>query len=164
LPTNWAGVALILFGFVLLTAEVFVSGFGVLGIGGVVALILGGLILFGGSETGFQVSRWLIFGLAAAIGAFLVLFVGTLVRLRRMPARSGRESLIGRQGTARTRLDPRGVVWVGGETWDAVADGEDAPIEEDTPVIVTETEGLRLHVKRDPASVKLLPAAQSQDA
>jgi membrane-bound serine protease (ClpP class) len=162
LPTNWAGVALILFGFALLTAELFVSGFGVLGIGGVVALILGGLILTGGNETGFQVSRWLVFVLAALIGAFLLLFIGSLVRLRRMPAQSGRESLIGKQGTTRTRLDPRGVVWVAGERWDAVA--EDPPIEEDTPVIVTETAGLRLHVKRDPASIKLLPAAPVNEA
>ena len=158
LPTNWAGVALIFFGFILLLAEVFVTGFGVLGIGGVVALILGGLILFSGSDApSFQVSRWLVFALAAAVGAFLLLFLGTLVRLRRLPAHTGRESLLGAKGTVRTRLDPRGVVQVAGERWDATA--EDPPIEEDAAVIVTATEGLRLVVKRDPASIKLLPAA-----
>jgi membrane-bound serine protease (ClpP class) len=160
LPTNWAAVGLIFFGFVLLGAEIFVSGFGVLGIGGVIALILGGLILTGGNDTpGFQVSRWLVIGMASVIGAFFLLFVGALVRMRRMPSFSGRESLIGAKGTARTRLDPKGVVWVAGETWEATA--EDGPIEEDAPVIVTETEGLRLHVKRDPASIKLLTAGSA---
>lgn len=155
LPTNWAGVALIAFGFILLLAEVFVSGFGVLGIGGIVALILGGLILFSGADApGFHVSRWLLFSLAAAVGAFFLLFVGTLIRLRRLPARAGRESLIGARGRALTSLDPQGTVHVRGERWEATA--EDAPIEEGTPVIVTAAEGLRLLVKRDPASVRLL--------
>ena len=161
LPTNWAGVALIFFGFVLLFAEVFVTGFGVIGIGGVISLILGGLILTGSGETGFQVSRWLVFALAAVVGAFLLLVVGTLVRLRRMPAHTGRESLIGAKGTARSRLNPRGVVHVAGERWDATA--EDPPLDEDTPVIVTATEGLRLVVKRDPASIKLLPAGEARE-
>jgi membrane-bound serine protease (ClpP class) len=150
-------VGLIFFGFILLFAEVFVSGFGVLGIGGIIALILGGLILTGGNETGFQVSRWLIIGVAAAIGAFVLGFIGVLVRTRRMRTHSGRESLIGAKGRARTRLDPRGVVHVAGERWDAVA--EDPPLEEDAEVIVTEAAGLRLKVKRDPASIKLLPAS-----
>jgi membrane-bound serine protease (ClpP class) len=157
LPTNWAGVALIAFGFVLLTAEIFVTGFGVLGIGGVIALMLGGLILTSSSETGLQVSRWLVFGMATAIGAFLILFVGSLVRLRRMPAHSGKESLIGAKGRAVSRLAPHGAVWVAGERWDATA--EDGPMEEDTRIIVTGTAGLHLTVKRDPAFIMLLPAA-----
>ncbi|HLF76225.1 MAG TPA: NfeD family protein, partial [Dehalococcoidia bacterium] len=162
LPTNWAGVALIALAFVLLLAEVFISGFGVLGISGIIALALGGLILTGSSETGFQVSRWLVISIAGTIGAVVLLFLGALLRMRRMPAHSGKESLIGAKGVARTRLDPRGVVMVAGERWDALA--EDGPIEEDTPIIVTSTEGLRLNVKRDPASIKLLTAASSTAA
>ena len=157
LPTNWAGVGLILFGFALITAEIFVAGFGALGIGGVVALLLGGLILTSSNEAGLAVSRWLILGMTGMIAAFLLLFIGSIVRLRRMPAVSGRESLIGAKGVARTRLDPSGTVWVAGERWDATA--EDPAIFEDTPIIVTGKDGLRLLVKRDPASVKLLPPA-----
>ena len=117
---------------------------------------MGCLILTGGSYTGLQVSRWLIFGLTAAIGAFLLLFVGALVRVRRQPAHSGRESLIGAKGKVRSRLEPEGVVWVDGERWDATS--EDGILEADTDVVVTATKGLRLTVKRDPASIKLLPA------
>jgi membrane-bound serine protease (ClpP class) len=158
LPTNWAGVGLIAFGFALLTAEIFVAGFGALGVGGVLAILFGGLILTSSSESGLEVSRWLVFGLTAAIGAFLLVFVGSIVRLRRMPAQSGREALIGAQGTARTRLDPQGVISVMGERWDATA--EDPPIQADEPVIVLSKKGLRLQVKRDPASIRLLPPAQ----
>ena len=161
LPTNWAGVGLISFGFVLLAAEIFFAGagFGVLGIGGVISLALGGLILTSGSEASLQVSRWLVFGLAATVGAVLMLLVGSIVRMRRQPPHSGRESLVGAKGAARSRLDPRGVVWVEGERWDATA--VDPPIEDDTPVIVTGSEGLHLMVRRDPASIKLLPAAEA---
>ncbi|HLF70689.1 MAG TPA: NfeD family protein, partial [Dehalococcoidia bacterium] len=52
---------------------------------------------------------------------------------------------------------PRGIVYVLGERWDATA--EDPPIEPETPVVVTEATGLKLVVKRDPASIKLLTAA-----
>ena len=159
LPTNWAGVALITFGFVLITAEVFVTGFGVLGIGGIVALLFGGLILTGGNEIGFQVSRWLVFGVTGVIGAIILGFAGVLLKTRRMPVHSGRESLMGARGIARSRLDPDGTVWVEGERWEATA--EDGAIEDNTPIIVTGKRGLRLQVKRDPASIRLLPAAST---
>jgi membrane-bound serine protease (ClpP class) len=158
LPTNWAGVVLIGFGLVLIAAEVFVTGFGILGIGGIVSLIFGGLILTGSSEVGFQVSRWLVFGFAALAAVLVLGFLGILVKARRMPVHSGRATLVGKKGIARSTLNPRGVVHVQGERWDAIAD--DAPIDEDTRVIVTASEGFVLHVKRDPASVKLLPTPQ----
>ena len=157
LPTNWAGVGLMVFGFILIVAEIFVSGFGALGIGGIIALVLGGLILTGSSDSGYQVSRWLAIAIPAVLGAFLLLFIGALVRMRRMPAHSGRESLIGAKGKALTTLNPRGVVWVAGERWDATA--EDPPLDDETPIVVTASEGLKLSVKRDPASIKLLPVA-----
>jgi membrane-bound serine protease (ClpP class) len=156
LPTNWAGVVLIAFGFALIVAEIFVTGFGILGIGGLIALALGGLILTGSGDSGFQVSRWLVIGLTAALGIFTLGFLGVLVKSRRMPSHSGRESLVGQKGVTRSRLDPRGSVLVAGERWDATAD--DAPIDDDTPIIVTGSECLRLTVKRDPAYIRLLPA------
>jgi membrane-bound serine protease (ClpP class) len=162
LPTNWAGVALIVLGLALLLIEVFVTGFGVFGIGGVAALIVGGLILTGGNEApDFRVSRWLVVGFGLVAGACVLVFARAVMQMRKMPAYSGRQSLVGVRGEARGRLDPRGVVYVAGETWEATA--EDPPIEEGAPVIVTQTEGLRLRVKRDPASIKLLPAASASD-
>jgi membrane-bound serine protease (ClpP class) len=159
LPTNWAGVALIVLGLSLLAVEVFVTGFGVFGVGGVIAFILGGLILTGGSDTGFQVSRWLVIGFGVVAGAFILLFAGALLKMRRLPSLPlDKERLIGRVGTARTKLDPRGYVTVAGERWEATA--EDPPIEEDAAVVVTSAAGLRLIVKRDPASIKLLPAGE----
>ena len=157
LPTNWAGVALIGFGLALITAEVFVSGFGVLGIGGVIAIAFGGLILTGSGDADFQVSRSLVIGFAVTAGLLIVVLGGLIVKARKMPVHSGRESLLGMKGTARSRLDPKGAVMVKGERWDAITvDGQ--AIEESTPIIVTKSEGFLLYVKRDPAFVKLLPA------
>jgi membrane-bound serine protease (ClpP class) len=157
LPTNWAGVGLIFFGFILIAAELFVSGFGILGIGGVIALIFGGLILTGSSETGFQVSRWLVIGLGVTVGGILLLFLGALVRARKMPTLSGNERLLGARGRVHARLNPLGYVYIEGERWEAIA--EDPPLPEDTPIVVTGKDGLRLKVKRDPASIPLLPPA-----
>jgi membrane-bound serine protease (ClpP class) len=163
LPTNWAGVALILFGLVLITAEVFVAGFGVLGIGGIIAIAFGGLILTGSSDTGFQVSRWLVIGFAVAAGALVIGLGGLILKARKMPVHSGRESLVGAKGTARSKLDPRGAVLVEGERWDAITEDAET-IDEDTPIIVTRSEGFLLYVQRDPAFIKLLPAAQTPEA
>jgi membrane-bound serine protease (ClpP class) len=162
LPTNWAGVALISFGFALIVAEIFVSGFGILGFGGIIALALGGLILTSSSEPGFQVSRWLVIGMAAVIGVLTLGFVGILVRSRRMPSFSGRESLVGSKGVTKGKLDPKGSVLVTGERWEATA--EDPPLPDETPIVVTGSQGFRLTVKRDPATIPLLTSGQPPPA
>jgi membrane-bound serine protease (ClpP class) len=162
LPTNWAGVALITFGFVLIISEILISGFGVLGIGGILALGFGGLILTGSSETGFQVSRWVVFGTAGAIGVVTLGFLGILVRSRKMPSFNATHSLVGAKGKTRAHLNPEGQVLVAGERWEATA--EDPPLPEDTPIIVTAIEGFHLTVKRDPASIRLLPSGEAPPA
>jgi membrane-bound serine protease (ClpP class) len=156
-------VALISFGLILITAEVFVSGFGVLGIGGIIAIAFGGIILTGSSEIGFQVSRWLVIAFAATAGALILGLGGMIIKARKMPVHSGRESLVGLKGTTRTRLDPKGAVLVEGERWEAMTEDGDK-IEDGTPIIVTRSEGFVLYVKRDPAFVKLLPAATTPSA
>jgi membrane-bound serine protease (ClpP class) len=162
LPTNWAGVGLIVFGLALLVAEVFVAGFGVLGIGGIIAIAFGGLILTGSSETGFQVSRWVIAAFAVTAGVLVLGLGGMILKARRMPIHMGRPSFVGAKGTARTDLSPRGAVLVRGERWDAVTE-DGSVIEAETPIIVTRSEGFLLYVKRDPAFVKLLPAAPAPE-
>ena len=148
LPTNWAAVLLILLAFALFVAEVFVSGFGVLGIGGVVALILGGLLLTSTSNPEFQVSRWLIYPMAAIIGAFFLMVVSAIFRSRRMPAATGPQAMIGRLAVARSPLDPDGIVFMDGARWTAQA--EDDRVEEGDRVVITDVKGLKLTVKKAP--------------
>ncbi len=147
LPINWAGVALIMVAFGLLVAELFVSGFGVLGVGGIVSLILGGLILTSTSDPDFQVSRWLIFAMAAAVGVFFLMVVNAILRTRRMPAVTGTRALVGRTAVVRSALNPEGFVFLEGERWKATA--EDGPVSEGEKVTVVDVEGLRLRVRRE---------------
>ena len=145
LPFNWAGLALILVAFILFVLELFVTSHGILGIGGVVALVLGGLLLTNGNPSDLQVSKWLIYGLAAGIGAFFLFVVTSIIRVRRMPA-VVTLTLIGRQAVARSPLDPTGMVFLDGEYWSATV--EEGRVEPGERVVVTGMHGLRLTVSK----------------
>lgn len=163
LPVNWAGVLLILLAFALFVAELFVAGFGVLGVGGIVSLILGGLLLTSTSNPDFQVSRWLIYGWAVVIGVFFLMIVSTIIRMRRMPAVTGSQALIGRVAVARSPLEPEGQVFVEGERWLAIA--QDGPVPQGERVIVIGVRGLRLSVRRASSEGKAAePAPEDEPA
>jgi membrane-bound serine protease (ClpP class) len=146
LPVNWAGVALIGLAVILFAVEAYVAGFGVLGLGGIVALILGGLILTSTNNPEFQVNRWLLVGVSVVLGAFFMSIAGALIRTRRMPAYTGSQALIGRVAVVRSALDPEGFVFLEGGRWRATA--EDGPIAAGERVRVTDVHGLRLTVKK----------------
>ncbi|MCS7206498.1 MAG: nodulation protein NfeD [Dehalococcoidia bacterium] len=148
LPINWAGVLLIVLAFILFVAEVFVTSYGALGIGGAIALILGGLLLMSSAAPpNLRVNPWLVSSVALAIAAFFIVVVRTVVqdRLRRQPVTGG-EGLTGQRGVARTPLDPYGTVMVEGERWQAVS--LNGRIEEGEPVVVEGRDGLTLRVRR----------------
>jgi membrane-bound serine protease (ClpP class) len=151
LPFNWAGVALILFAFILFGLELFVTSGGVLGVGGVVALILGGLLLMSGNppEFGadFEVSRWLVFSLAGILGAMVLFVFANIIRIRSAPVAVGVETMVGKYATVRTALDPSGYVYLEGENWAADSEGGHG-IESGQEVLITEVHGLRLKVKK----------------
>ncbi|MBI2912786.1 MAG: nodulation protein NfeD [Chloroflexi bacterium] len=146
LPFNWAGVVLILFAFVLFGLELFVVSHGILGIGGIVALILGGLLLTSGNPPEFQVSRWLVFGLGAALALFVLYVLASIIRIRRMPAQMGMQTMVGQEAIARSALDPKGFVFVSGEYWSA--ESEDGSVQPGERVVITEVQGLQLKVKK----------------
>lgn len=146
LPVNWAGVALILLAFALFAGEFFTAGFGVLGIGGIIALIAGGLLLTSSEQPEFQVSRWLVVATAVISGAFVLSVIWAIWKTRRMAPAMGTLAMVGASAVARSDLDPEGVVFLNGERWQAVAD--DGPVREGEPVTVTDVRGLTLRVKR----------------
>jgi len=156
LPVNWAGVALIMLAFLLFVAEIYVSGFGALGIGGAVSLIIGGLILTSSDNPDVQVSRWLVVGTGVVFAAFFAMFVAVILRTRRMPARLGSLAMVGNRAIARTDLDPEGYVFIEGERWKAMA--EDGPVRRGESVLITQVKGLTLHVRRRPPVAEAPPA------
>ena len=147
LPVNYAGLALIIVGIVLIVAEALVPSFGALGIGGIVAFIFGAIMMFDSDIPGFGISVTFVVGLAVVSGLFLLWLVSYLVRLRRRGAVSGRASIIGGSATAMQSFTGEGKVWLEGEAWAAVSK---VPVEKDQEVVVRSMDGLTLEV--EPAS------------
>ena len=144
LPVNYAGLALIVLGLVLIIAETLAPSFGVLGIGGVIALVIGSIILMDTDVPGFQVSSALIAGIALASSALMLGIVVMAMRARSRPLVTGQEQMIGTHGTAAAAFDSEGKVYISGELWSAVSE---MPVGENQAVEVTGLEGLTLQVK-----------------
>ena len=148
LPINYSGLALIGLGIGLLVAELFLPTFGLVGVGGLIAFVLGSLLLFDTADSNLKLDPSIVAAAAATIGLFS-LYVGLLVmRSRRAPSVVGREGLIGEVGDARTRLVPgdrTGKVLVHGEWWSADAD---EMIEVGARVEVVALDGLRVKVRK----------------
>jgi membrane-bound serine protease (ClpP class) len=144
LPINYAGLLLILFGIVLLVAEIKIVSHGVLAIGGMVSMALGSMMLFEAPEASFRVSWWVIGPtVGATAGLFLFVVTAGVRALARQPL-LGASGLIGQTGVARGQLAPEGQVAVQGEIWRAVAQG--APVDEGAPVKIVDVQGLTLKV------------------
>ena len=144
LPVNYAGVALLIVAGILFLLEIKVAGFGLLGAGGVIALILGSIMLFKSADPALRVSLELVLGMAAVAAAVLTFLVTVVLRVHRRRASTGREGMVHERGVARTDLAPRGKVTVHGEIWEAVSD---APVAAGQPVEVVEVDGLLLRVQ-----------------
>ena len=144
LPVNYAGLGLILLGILLMIAEVMAPSFGVLGIGGIIAMVIGSIILIDTDVPGFAVSRSLIGAIAAAGSLGLMALIWFAVKARQRPVVSGREQMVGSNGKALESFEERGEVFVHSERWSAVSE---APVREGQRVIVTGVEGLTLEVR-----------------
>ncbi len=144
LPVNYAGLALIVVGIALIVAESFVPSFGALGVGGIVAFIFGGIIMFDSGIPGFGISISFLVGFALISGVFLLWMVSYLVKLRRRGAVTGIENIIGGTGTAMDSFAGAGRVWLEGAPWSAFSR---VPIEKDQQVVVTAVDGLTLEVE-----------------
>lgn len=152
LPVNYAGVALIALGVLLMIAELFVPNVGILGIGGVVALVAGSLMLFDEGVPGFRIPLAVIggVGLASALAFFGAIWLAA--RARRRPVVTGAEELIGHPGIALGDFVGRGRIRVHGEVWQAQSD---LAIRHGEAVVILGLDGLVLRV---------VPASQSHDA
>jgi len=149
LPINYAGLLLILFGIVLLVAEIKIVSHGILAIGGMVSMSLGSLMLFDSPEVGFRVSWWVIAPTVGATAGLFLFVVAAGVRALGRPPATGAEGLVGKTATVRERLGPEGQVMVSGEIWRAVAEGE--PLEPGAQVRIVAVDGLTLRVAKTEA-------------
>jgi len=119
LPVNYAGLLLIVLGIAFMVAEAFLPAFGSLGIGGLIAFVLGSIILIDADAVpaSFEIPYTLIGGVAAASAAFLFFAIGMAVRNRRRPVVTGREQMIGAPAEALEDFEREGWARVHGESW-----------------------------------------------
>lgn len=127
LPVSYAGAGLLLVGIALMVVEVFIGSFGVLGIGGVVAFVVGSIFLFDNDVPGFSLSWPVIATAAAASAAFFLLAIGAAWRAHQRKTVTGDAALLGSAGHVVAWNGGRGLIQMPGERWQARADAPLAP-------------------------------------
>jgi len=146
LPMNFAGILLVATGLVLFILETHITSFGLLTLAGLVATVLGTIMLFDSPIPALRVSLPLVLPLVILSSVLFAVAVGLSVRTLRSKPSTGREGMLGLRGRVRTALAPEGQVEVHGELWTAVA--QDGEIAEGESVEVVRVDGLRLLVRK----------------
>jgi membrane-bound serine protease (ClpP class) len=150
LPVNWFGLIFLAIAFVLFVLDIKAPTHGALTAAGVASLIVGSLVLFNspGTPSFLRVSVPLVIGVSLATAGVFFAILMVALRAQKAPITMGRESLLGRTGSARSAISPVGTVQLGGELWTSeLAEGED-PIPEGTRVEVIEVKGVRVVVRK----------------
>ena len=144
LPVNYAGIALIILALIFFIAEVKVTSYGLLTVGGLISLVLGSLMLFKSADPAIRVSIDVIMSMAAFTLIVVALLVSLVLRAHRSQVTTGTEGLIHKRGVARTEIDTQGKVFVHGELWNAISD---TPVAAGAAVEVVNVEGMTLRVR-----------------
>jgi membrane-bound serine protease (ClpP class) len=145
LPVNWAGAALIVLAIVLFVMEGTIASHGVLAIGGIFAMIAGGLMLVNGPIPELQVHLATVVAIAIPLAVITVVLVRLVLVSRRRKSIVGLQSMVGEVGVAANEVHDDGKVMVRGEYWNAHAD---RPIPAGARVRVVKVEGLKVEVEQ----------------
>lgn len=144
LPINYAGLALIALGLILIVSEAFVPSFGVLGIGGLISFVIGSIILMDTDVPGFGIPLPLIATVSIIGGLLTFAIIGFALRARQAPVVSGSEEMIGLVATAREDFDDTGQIWVRSELWRGRSPN---PVKKGDKLRVTAIDGLVLELE-----------------
>ena len=144
MPINYAGAGLVLLGIGLMVAEAHIGSFGVIGIGGVIAFVIGAIMMFPSGAPGFALSLSVVAAATLITAALFLLVLTMLLRSRRRPVVTGKEGLLGAEGETVAWDGGEGRVRVHGEIWRARA-GQ--PLQAGERIRVVEREGLVLVVE-----------------
>ncbi|HXX80902.1 MAG TPA: nodulation protein NfeD [Thermodesulfovibrionales bacterium] len=144
LPVNYAGLLLIILAIVLFILEVKIVSHGVLTIGGVIAMVIGSLMLFETPGPFVRLSLYLILPAVMVTALFFSLTIGLALKAHRKKPVTGKEELVGMEGLARTDITQEGgTVSLHGELWAAYSEEH---IARDHKVLVESVSGLKLKV------------------
>ncbi len=160
LPVNYAGLALILLGIALMTGEAFAPSFGALGIGGLVAFLLGATILVDTEVAAFRIGWPVVAGVALFGVGMTALIARLAVKSHRRKITSGREALPDMMGTVLDWEGLRGHVFVNGERWRATGP---TSLQVGEPVRILAVADLTLKVEPPPADARPGPAQSMEE-
>jgi membrane-bound serine protease (ClpP class) len=144
LSVNYAGLALVVVGVGMIIAEFFFPTYGSLGIGGLIAFVVGSLILFDSDVPGLRVGRPLIAAFATAGALVMIGIVYLATRNARRPVETGTQAMVGASAEVLADFDGRGRVRYGGELWHARSS---APLHAGDTARIVRVEGLTLWVE-----------------
>ncbi|UCD70905.1 MAG: nodulation protein NfeD [Syntrophobacterales bacterium] len=145
LPINYAGLALILLGIILFIAEVKITSYGMLSVGGAVCMLLGSIMLAENLPEYMKISKVVIIPAVLVSAGFFLFAVTMAIRARRKKPTTGVEGLIGEVGVSESVLAPEGTVSIHGELWRAECDEW---IEKGKTIKVVGVDNLKLKVKK----------------
>ena len=143
LPVNFAGVALLVLGIAFMIAEVFVPAYGSLGIGGIIAFVIGSVMMIDTDVPGFILPWTLIAAIAFLSALFIVVVVGMAVQARKRPVVSGSEEMMGAAGEVIEDFAQEGWARIHSENWKVRST---VPLKRGQKVRVTAINGLVLDV------------------
>jgi membrane-bound serine protease (ClpP class) len=146
LPVNLAGVFLILLALALFILEAKFTSHGVLAAGGIISMLLGAMFLIRSPLTPGGVSLGVALAVTLPFAVLTVFLMRLVLRSRSWKNQTGREEMIGAQGTVVTELPvgSEGMIRIHGELWRAISN---QPVPEGKPVRVVKMDGLKLYVE-----------------
>src|SRR6058998_2110452 len=148
LPVNVTGLVLIALALMLFIFDVYATTHGVLTIGGIIAFLIGSLMLFNRGDPLFRLSLNYIIPATLVTAAFFIFIIGKGLRAQLLPIKVGKETLIGKTVTALTPIDSRsGRIFVEGEYWNAVSN---TPVEKGEEAQIAAVEGLTIRLRKKP--------------
>lgn len=142
MPVSYIGLGLIVLGIGLLAAEMMVPSVGVLGIGGVIAFLVGSIMLLDRDIPGYRIALPLILALTVATAAGVLAVVGMALRARSQPG-AGSNVIVGAHAVAVEDFDTDGWVRLQGELWHAHSQ---QPVKSGQKLVVHALDGLTVHV------------------
>ena len=144
LPVNYAGLALMILGVVFMVAELFAPSFGALGIGGIIAFVVGSVILFDTEGSEIRVAIPIIAAVTIISSAFFLIALRIIFAAHRKPVVSGADEMLGSIGQVLEDFEEAGRIHVHGETWQVRSQ---SPLKRGDQVKVIAIDGLILSVK-----------------
>jgi len=145
LPVNLAGIALIILAIVMFLLEIKIPSGGLLTIGGIVAMLMGSIMLIDSPLPFMRVSISVIIPAVVFTALFFVFAMGMGLKAQRKKVTTGDRGIIGETGVAKTDVSDSGSVFVHGEHWNAISE-ENIPA--DSRIVVVDVKGMVLKVKR----------------